>query len=168
MFLTEQQFYDNSKKNHCKNWRPEHLGQRWKYHLSAINVLKSKNPKTILEVGSLGALLSDTSDTLDYDGKKNMDVWPVFNNVTYNHDLMSIPWPISDKKYDFFIALRVFHHLAPKQKECFQEAKRISNNILIAIPNAIPLSTVNSWNDGFQPTKIIKSGFATTVYYWSF
>jgi predicted Ser/Thr protein kinase len=60
--------------------------------------------------------------------------WPLVYVPTYNHDLRIIPWPIKDKQYNIFIALRVFHHMIDKAEECFNEMCRISDFIILVLP----------------------------------
>lgn len=105
----------------------------------------------------MGASIADTSDTIDYPG-----VWEVFA-PTFEHDARRTPWPVGDKAYDFFVALRVFQHLHPNQRECFLEAKRIAKNVILVVPqhyefpehpnsHGITEEQFIEWNDGVPPT----------------
>lgn len=53
---------------------------------------------------------------------------------TYWHDVRFTPWPVHGKRYDLVVALRVWHHLVPLQKESFEEARRIAKRVLIVCP----------------------------------
>lgn len=129
-FKTKTKTYSNYPGTKGHQWGT--YKKRWKYHEKALEIIKTitiKNPEDVLEMGTMGIQLIEGSDTLDYS-----DDWDEtkFSKPTYFHNAKNIPWPIN-KKYELFIALRVFHHLQPMQKECFEEARRIANNILIVI-----------------------------------
>ena len=108
-------------------------------------------------MGTMGAKIVDTSDTIDYTG-----VWQVFS-PTFEHDARKTPWPIADHSYDFFVALRVFQHLYPNQRECFLEAKRIARHVILVVPQhyeyaehpnsrGITEDQFIEWNNGVPPT----------------
>ena len=73
---------------------------------------------------------------------------------TFPRDARELPWPIADRRYRLFVSLRVWHHLAPAQRACFEEARRVARNVLIACPEeevvgvGIPRSEWISWNGG--------------------
>jgi SAM-dependent methyltransferase len=50
-----------------------------------------------------------------------------------NHDIRE-PWPLDDDSFDVVIALRVWHHLAPRQMEALFEALRVAKHVIIACP----------------------------------
>lgn len=136
--------------------------RRWQYHQRAIELIASgnnKNPK-ILEIGTMGMPLSDKSDLLDI--SKHIDFYEE-GKLAYVHDLKYIPWPISSSAYDWVVALRVFHHLWPLQRECFEEAMRISKNVILVIPamdnhevsHSISPADLRLWNSG-RPASIIE------------
>ena len=90
------------------------------------------------------------------------------------HDGKNTPWPIANKKYEMFIALRVFHHLAPFQKACFSEAKRIARSIILVVPLDYSHSTTSptltyedflEFNGGNKPSVVIDTP-EETLYYW--
>jgi hypothetical protein len=102
------------------------------------------------------------------------EAWNFENFVpTYLYDARKTPWPFKDKQYDLFIALRVFQHLFPKQKEAFLEAKRIAKNIIIVVPETyrdnrgIPTEKFIEWNNNKKPSEciILQNEFGK-IYFW--
>jgi hypothetical protein len=108
--------------------------ERWVYHEQAIKIIEGldiQNPEEVLEIGAFGAGLVPGSDRMDLPDSP----WPVAKKKGILwHDARVIPWPIPAAKYSLVVALRVFHHLAPVQKECFAEARRIARYVLIECP----------------------------------
>lgn len=154
-----------------KHW--EDINNRWYYYNKVIDILKNEDvrPEKILEAGPFGAPIVDNCHTIDYKGFWfYKDMCP-----TYEHDLRHTPWPISDKQYDWFIALRVFQHLNPVQKECVHESLRISNNLIFIIPEKIITKDVSrlpikkedliSWV-GIEPTFFKKLPKLGNLYVW--
>ena len=79
----------------------------------------------------MGVSCVDNSDTIDY-----LERWDFpGKKPTYIHDFRITPWPIKDKQYELFIALRVFQHLTPFQKEAAKEAMRIARKAIIVVPD---------------------------------
>lgn len=132
MYITKKQFETKAQEIGGKHWTT--YEDRWEYYRKTIKLIKEfdLNPEKILEIGSVGIKLVEGSDELDFDARS---VWQTFN-PKYYHDLRVIPYPIKDKQYELVIALRVFHHLHGKQKECFNEICRITNNFIMAIPHS--------------------------------
>ncbi len=60
--------------------------------------------------------------------------WNHDGRVRYRHDARILPWPVPDGFYRLVVALRVWHRLYPRQRECFMEALRISDHVLIVCP----------------------------------
>lgn len=118
------------KNNHWGN-----VSDRWIYYKEVIELLKKEQVKNtdILEAGPFGAPVVKNSHTLDFCGSW---YYPKMN-PTILHDLRETPWPIASKKYKWFIALRVFQHLYPKQKECVKECLRIAENAVIVVPDKV-------------------------------
>lgn len=161
------------------HWKIESLDRRWKYHSRAIDIISQSgtdNPKKILELGTMGASLVIGSDTMDYEEKWNYEG----KKATFVHDARQIPWPVEDKHYEWFVALRVFHHLWPIQQRCFEEAKRIAHNVIIVVPLEIPpwdkKQTPRTdagitprqflkWNNG-RPPKICEFLESYGILYW--
>lgn len=174
MFLTFKEYEaiaNNIGGGHWKNYK-----HRWSYHRAAIDILRlfaDPAKSTILEMGTMGVQLVKNSDTIDYPGK-----WTTFN-PTFRHDAKELPWPIEDDTYDFFISLRVYHHLFPRQRECFLEAKRIAKNIIIVVPESYNVSGYETskgitekqfieWNDGVPPTLFFKLADGMgNFYFWN-
>lgn len=100
---------------------------RWGYYQKVIEWAKAENPNTILEIGVYKMPIAKESDT--------MDIEPHFATLTYQRDAMQIPYEfIPDKKYDLLVAMQCLEHLHPKQKEVFQEWKRIAKTIIVSLP----------------------------------
>jgi hypothetical protein len=176
IFLTKQKFQDRVDDYQKRFPNTQHWNQnRWIYHEIAVNLLmeNTKEDDKILEIGPAGVQLVEGSDILDYRVPKAN--WPV-QDPTYHHDAKKFPWPISDLQYEFVVALRVFQHLAPVQKEAFKEAARISKNVLIVVPSVYVETAIGSqaidkkafvdWNDGREPTKYIPTSHGD-VYFWN-
>jgi hypothetical protein len=176
-FLTKEQFFEIAEKISGNHWK--HLEGRWYYHNKAIETLKCLDinlPENVLEMGTVGMQLVENSHTIDFDEHWNFPG----KNPTYNHNAKITPWPIENKKYDVFVALRVFQHLQPKQKEAFLEAKRIAKHIILCIPIksnddisftkplGITLEQLIEWNNGILPNKIIETKEWGNIYYWDF
>jgi hypothetical protein len=56
--------------------------------------------------------------------KPEDDVWGKPENEVGNfivHDATEVPWSISEKQYDLFIALQVWEHLGSRQRQVFNE-----------------------------------------------
>jgi len=160
---------NNSKKN--VNWIQ--YEERWEYHKKAINFAKELNledPKKVLELGSFGASIVKDSISMDFNLGWNLDNF----KPNYYHDARKIPWPIEDKQFDLFVALRVYQHLYPVQKEAFLEAKRIAKNIIIVVPETyfggktgITFDDFTKWNNNKPPTNYEKiDDIFGYIYYW--
>lgn len=142
-YLNKEKFLE--KIENLKKINPEHWGhiekrpgqpvatERWSYHEKSIELLKSMNPSSILEAGSMDITLANESDTIDLDMPELG--WRLTYNPTYYHDLTFLPWPIKDKQYDVFVALRVFHHME-NEENFLKEMERISNHIILAFPES--------------------------------
>ena len=177
MFLTKEEFFNKAEEIGTDHWK--YLDGRWFYHNQSLEIVKKlniTNPENVLEMGTVGMQLVHDSHTLDFDehwdfpGKK----------PTYNHNGMITPWPIKDKQYDVFIALRVFQHLHLKQKEAFLEAKRIANHVILCVPiisndfisktnpEGISVEQFIEWNDGIKPDQIVETKSWGNIYYWNF
>lgn len=143
-------------------------GNRFAYMSVAIDILKRYDAKAVLELGAKEIPLT-SGDTMD-----------ITAPATYIVDASIVPWPIKDKQYDFFVALQVFEHLDVKREKqvlCFNEARRISNNIVISLPfnwvadaehTGINDSTMLKWSSGLKPTEeyIIGKPLARKIYFW--
>jgi len=135
MYLNKDTYFDLAEKFkgiNFQHWKTSAV--RWEYHEQCVRLLKQLNFKSILEAGTMGISLLNTSDTIDYDLPKAQ--WKLCYTPTYHHNLKTLPWPIKDKQYDIFAALRVFHHFG-NSKLYFDEMKRISKNIILALPNRV-------------------------------
>lgn len=180
-YIDEKNFYTITNHIGGDHWK--YLEHRWDYHKKALDILKSlnlNNHNEILEMGTMGIQLAKNSHTIDYFENWNYEG----KQPTYNHNAKIIPWggeeqKIKNKQYKCFIALRVFQHLQPFQKEAFLEAKRIANSVILVVPeisNDLISSTKPkgitpdefiTWNDGVKPN-IIEETKMGTLYFWEF
>lgn len=175
-YLTKKKFFKVSEEISGAHWK--YLDSRWDYHskaLDALKLVKISRASEVLEMGTMGVQLLEGSHTIDY-----MDNWNYEGkNPTYIHDAKMTPWPIEDKQYKCFVALRVFQHLQPYQKEAFLEAKRIANSIILVVPEesndfvsltkpkGIRLEDLKEWNDGLEPN-LIEDTRMGTLYFFEF
>jgi hypothetical protein len=137
-FLTKEEFTtiaDNYKNRGDIHWLTNVNNHRWEYHEKVIDLLKTIEFDSVLEAGTMNIKIYSDSDTIDYNLPNSG--WYLYYTPTHIHDLRQIPWCIDDKKYDVFIALRVFHHLLDKPQKYFNEMKRISNHIILALPDNV-------------------------------
>lgn len=170
--VISDKLYEHDKSLGRKsNWA--NRDKRWRYHKKAIRIIarsEVSEPARILEMGTAGVQLVKGSHTLDY-GKN----WTYPGEApTFLHDAREVPWPIDDASYDWFIAMRVFHHLAPVQFECFREATRIARNVIIVTPHptgeepnkGIALTKFFKWNDEVPPRLVERVDPYGYLYYW--
>lgn len=111
---------------------PESNKNRWDYYRRVVELVKAigvNDPSKILELGTMGISVVENSVTMDYEF-----AWKLPYTPTIIHDAMSLPWPFAEKQFEVFIALRVFHHLSPMQKECLREGFRIARHVILVIP----------------------------------
>jgi hypothetical protein len=152
---------------------------RWDYYKSAIDFVRLCKPEhasDVLEIGARAVPIVKGSDTLDPTGK-----WagPGAGQV-HLHDPRQLPWPLADKRYAVLVALRVFQHLAPSQRECFAEARRVARNIVMVVPEnydsaaaggtaaGITETQLTEWNDGVPPTVSVRlPGWIGKIYFWN-
>lgn len=132
-FLTYDEFCDTVLSLEGDgHWTSELMDDRWSYHAESITILerlKLDDPTSVLEVGTMGAPIVSGSDTLDL-----ADRWDFpGKNPTITHDARDTPWPIQDEAYEVLVALRVYQHLAPSQKEATAEAFRVAKRVLIVV-----------------------------------
>jgi len=167
-FIDKENYRKNAETNMGRHW--EKWEHRWKYFQRSIDIIKEytniDDPKKVVEVGTMGACLVNGCDTIDYSERWSFKG----KNPTYLHDIRKFPWPIKDKKYDLFIALRVWQHLSTFQKDCFLEAKRISKELLIVVPVnykngfGVTPNQVIEWNNQKEPTHLKVEGNLLFIY----
>ena len=161
-------------------WTPRYLSKRWGYLSKVVNLVKELNLKKyskVLEMGTMGITCVRNADTMDYEednfGQRKETTT---KKITYVHDARLFPWPVQDKSYDLFIALRVFMHLVPKQKECIREAFRIAKKVIVVVPeiyenknypdsNGIAYSDFVNFLDGMHPNIYTPTEWGE-LYYW--
>ena len=145
---------------------------RWVYHAKSIEIVRGLNisgPSAVLEIGAFGAGLVLGSNKMDLPGGS----WPLpAQHLAIWHDARIIPWPFENGKFELVIAMRVFHHLNPMQRECFMEAKRIARNVLIECPEwetigeGITRAQFIEWNGGESPIVEHDMGAWGRLYLW--
>lgn len=174
-YLTFEEYKVRTAEMQGDHWKPHLVGARWDYHLRTINLIKAldlPDASKILEMGTMGVKCVKNSRTIDFAEKWDFPG----KEPDYLHDARQIPWPIADKEYDLFVALRVFQHLTPKQQQCFDEAVRISKKIILVVDEeynipAFPESKGISYSDfvkylnGVHPN-IFTPTLMGNLYYW--
>jgi len=102
---------------------PYWLG-RWAYLEPALEAVEALRPARVLEIGAYGLPLVPGGDTLDAEPR---------TAPTWVWDARQTPWPCP-ADYDLVIALQVWEHLAPRQREAAAEALRVAPAALVSIP----------------------------------
>lgn len=181
-FITHEDFI-NQGQQHLENnpldkdgnyvgyWKD--LEDRWAYHKRVIDIIRQsgKSYFSALELGSMGISVIKNGHTIDYD--KHISYYSDLQ-PHYIHDVRNLPWPIQDNYYEWFIALRVFHHLAPVQRQCFDEARRVAKNVILVVPKELPpgggypISPEDFvvWGNGVAPTIVEDVGRFGMLYAW--
>ena len=163
VFLCKESYFDLTNK--LKEENPKHWSsgnRRWEYHEKTVELLKQLDTTSVLEAGTMGIKILYTSDTIDYDIPQGG--WKLSYKPTYNHNLKVLPWPVNDKQYDVFIALRVFHHFRGDPKIYFNEMARITNHIILAFPHSI----ANIYKEMQKPDyEYVCERIDTTILYWN-
>jgi len=158
--------YDDFTQKHIDIYHWQSAEGRWKYHEKTVELLKeipNIDNKSILEAGTMGTNICKNSDTIDLDLPNKG--WPLLYSPTYNHDMAKLPWPIKDKQYDVFVALRVMHYFMKEPKKYFDEIVRICDYAILAF--AEPVAEV--YRSFRTPDKDIKyPEINTTVLYYDF
>lgn len=177
-FLTETQFNEQIKAIHGEYYWSTGTS-RWDYHKDVLQVLERMDgrnlgifnePCNTLEIGTMGIQCVPGSQTMDI---KN-NIWTHENwDPTYIHDAKKVPWPFKDKQFEILIALRVWQHLFPHQKEAFLEADRIAKRLLLVVPEVYPNEHGVSFANLFEWKGSIPDmtywncfGKLTHLYYW--
>jgi hypothetical protein len=153
-FLTEEEYLNFTEKHiHEAHWKG--AISRWEYHKIARDLLSQLDFETVLEAGTMGVQIYRASDTIDLDIPPD---WPLYYTPTYNHNLSVLPWPIRDKQYDVFVALRVFHRFSPSY---LYEMQRVAKHIILGLTK----STVDRFKQIKKPNREIECG-DTVILYW--
>lgn len=174
-YLSKENYDILSKKLAGTHWSEETIDTRWDYHNRVIELIKALNitkSSDVLELGTMGISCVIDSKTMDYAERWNFPG----KNPTHLHDARVFPWPIHDKQYELFIALRVYQHLTPVQKDAVLEAVRIAKKVIIVVPEVyhnevLPNATGITYRDfcnflnGIHPNLYLPTaqGF---LYYW--
>lgn len=177
-FLTHDEYFSmvNEFNEKSKGHWSTATNDRWDYFGRVVNLIKElklSDPSKILEMGTVGITCVKDTDTIDF-----ADNWDFPGKMpTYLHDARQLPWPIENKRYDLFIALRVYQHLAPMQRECIREAMRIAKKVIIVVPSSYQLPDLfpNSkgmtyadfvnYLDGVHPN-LYTPTLVGNLYYW--
>jgi hypothetical protein len=174
-YLTRAQYEKLVQKLEGGHWSQDTIETRWDYHHRVIELIKALNigsAADVLEMGTMGISCVSGSNTIDYAERWNFPG----KNPTYLHDARQFPWPIADKQYELFIALRVYQHLIPVQKEAFREALRIAKKVIIVVPDlyineVLPASRGITYrdfcdfNNGVHPNLYLPTAQGM-LYYW--
>ena len=109
------------------------------YFAEAIDMVKripgvdEFQPSDVLEIGPYRLPIVPGCDVMD-----NMSHGLP---VTHKHDASETPWPIETGRYRLMIALQVWEHLGSKQREAWQEARRVADWAVVSVPYMWPEST---------------------------
>lgn len=174
-YLSKDEYINRVTDLEGGHWTKETIDMRWDYHYRIIELIKAariKDSKKVLEMGTMGVSCVKGSDTIDYEERWDFEG----KNPTYVHDARITPWPIENKKYDVFVALRVFQHLVPTQPQAIKEAFRIAKKVVLIIPEKyenpiIPDSKGVSYKDfvaildGVHPNVYFTTSFGS-LFYW--
>lgn len=174
-YLSREEYFQRTKELRGGHWTENSLLPRWDYHEKTIKLVKSlklKEARSVLEMGTMGVQIVHGSDTIDYAERWN------FRNKkpTIMHDARLLPWPIGNKQYELFVALRVFQHLAPFQKDCIQESMRIAKRVILVLPRrynnrvlpdsrGITYEELLEYNNGLHPNLCLKTKNGD-LYFW--
>lgn len=177
-YLTQAEYLSAAGRR-ANDGQAKNAAARWEYYKSAIDFVRLCRPayaSDVLELGAQGVPIVKGSDTLDPTGK-----WaPPGPGQVHVHELRSLPWPVADKRYAVLVALRVFQHLWPSQRECFLEARRVARNLVMVVPEqyeaagapgtaaGITEAQFVEWNDGVAPTVSVRlPGWVGRIYFWN-
>ena len=174
-YLTKEKYLELNQKFEGGHWTPETVETRWDYHNRVVELIKGLSitePSAILEMGTMGIACVEGSHTIDYAERWNFPG----KNPTYLHDARVFPWPLHDKQYELFVALRVFQHLTPHQESCFLEAVRIAKKVILVVPehyenpvlpNAKGITYADFYHylDGTHPNLYLPTAQGM-LYYW--
>ena len=132
-YLSKNEYIERVMDLEGGHWTKETIDTRWDYHNRVVEIIKATgidDSNKVLEMGTMGVSCVKGSDTIDYAERWDFEG----KNPTYIHDARLTPWPIENKKYDIFVALRVFQHLVPSQPQAVKESFRIAKKIVLVIP----------------------------------
>lgn len=131
---------------------------RWGYYSEAIEQAMKSQPNSCLELGVWSFPLFKNSAI--------MGLTAALNRATVIHDAKTTPWPFKDKQFDMFMALQVWEHLEGRQKNAFDEVKRIAKRAVISVPlqwvcenkqdmhHGLTLETFDAWMPA-EPLKVV-------------
>lgn len=105
-----------------------YVPSRWEYMNCVAGLVREHLPgaASVLELGPHKFPIVKGCDTAGLNREH-------YAGMTHCFDAgKKFPWPV-DKKYDLFIGLQVFEHLAEK-RSAFKEVERIASSAVISIP----------------------------------
>lgn len=176
-YITQDEYFSIIKR--IPDGPAKNAAARWDYYKSAIDFVRLCQPASasdVLEIGARSVPIVRGSDTLEPTGQ-----WIGAGvGVAHRHDPQQLPWPLVDKRYEVVVALRVFQHLWPKQRECFLEARRVGRNLVMVVPEqyegaaagaestGVTEEQLTLWNDGVAPTVSVRlPGWIGKIYFWN-
>lgn len=169
----------------------EYYEGRWEYFKEVIDIIKLKKPENALELGPAKHTIIKNCDIMVHPEEDSWGRPENFIGKIYYFNATEKPWPISDKKYDLFLALQVWEHLDHKQSRAFREVMRISKSAILSFPynwdcpkdnanypehHLIDEELISDWTLNIKPEKIIRiqrtgdkvSKGPRIIYYWVF
>lgn len=172
--ITKEQFFQQTAAHTTSELWAANAEERWDYHDAAARIVQTICETTpeidVLEIGSHGVQIVEGSVTMDIPNT----VWPYKATPDYTHDCRVTPWPFCQGDFDVLIALRVFQHLWPMQREAFGEACHVARNVIIAVPweypgdRGITEQTITEWANlcGRKCTPYAAFANTGTAVYW--
>lgn len=173
--ITRREFEQRTRALEGGHWTQEMMAARWDYHRQAAELVQELNPAApsrVLEIGTMGVQVVRGSDTLDYGERWDFPG----KEPTFLHDARTTPWPMNDKSYDIVLALRVFQHLVPVQRECLVECLRVGRHVILVVPRAyvnpilpdakgVTFHEFCEFIDGAYPKRFVETAFGD-LYHW--
>ncbi len=173
--LTLEEFTEKTKALEGGHWTPHSVQDRWDYYSRVVELVRGlpiQQASNVLEMGTMGIMCVPGGHSIDYEERWDFPG----KKPTIVHDARHTPWPVGTKQYDLFIALRVFQHLVPTQRECVQEALRIAKRVILVVPNfydnpviagskGITYSDLVSFCDGVHPNLYVQTKMGDLYYY---
>lgn len=114
-----------TKKDYEKKCKEDsYFFKRWNYYNETIELAKSLNPSSILELGCSSFPLCLDSCRIDAVSHEQ---------INYVFDCTIIPWDFNEK-FDLLICLQAFEHFSNKQNQVFNQIKKLVNKAIISVP----------------------------------
>ena len=114
-----------TKKDYDKKCKEDkYFFKRWNYYKEAIEIAKNLNPLSVLELGCSSFPLCLNSVRIEKEHNKH---------INYVFDCTITPWTFNHN-FDLAICLQVFEHFEGRQKNVFNELKKIVNKLIVSVP----------------------------------